>query len=95
MPEGDPDWKNIYWHALIVFDFLTTFLLLTYLNPGLVLSNLIIISDVLINTNLFTFFGHYKIIFQVAFSLLIFCTTPIIWKKVNLKRNTNKKMPAK
>jgi len=73
-----PLWKNIYWAALTFLDFLAIFLIFKSLKPALWISNLIIISDVLINTNGLTFFNDFNIYFQVLFGLYIVTTTPII-----------------
>ena len=79
-----PTWKNLYWVSLTFFDFLTIILILRRrILPGLIASNLIIISDVLINTNGFTFerLGNsddYKIFLQIIFGLYILISTPII-----------------
>ena len=79
--ESVPLWKNIYWVSLTFFDFLAVFLILSDIKAALILSNLIIISDVIINTNGFTanWFG-YKVILQLIFCVYIVITTPIILK---------------
>lgn len=79
-----PTWKNLYWVSLTFLDFLTIILILKRsIVPALIASNLIIISDVLINTNGFTFerFGNsddYKIFLQIIFGLYILISTPTI-----------------
>ena len=78
-----PTWKNLYWVSLTFLDFLTIILILRSIVPALIVSNLIIVSDILINTNALTFerFGHfddYKIVLQIIFGLYILITTPII-----------------
>lgn len=78
-----PTWKNIYWVSLTFLDFLAIVLILRSIFPALIISNLIIVSDVLINTNGLTFerFGNsddYKIVLQIIFGLYILSTTPII-----------------
>lgn len=79
-----PTWKNLYWASLTFLDFLTIILILRRsIVPALIASNLIIISDVLINTNGFTFerLGNsddYKIFLQIIFGLYILTSTPII-----------------
>ena len=79
-----PTWKNLYWVSLTFFDFLTIILILRRrILPGLIASNLIIISDILINTNGFTFerLGNsddYKIFLQIIFGVYILISTPII-----------------
>lgn len=79
-----PTWKNLYWVSLTFLDFVTLILILRKsIVPGLIASNLIIISDVLINTDGFTFerWGNsddYKIFLQIIFGLYILTSTPII-----------------
>ena len=80
-----PTWKNLYWVSLTFLDFLTIILILRRRSivPALIASNLIIISDVLINTDGFTFkrsgnSDDYKIFLQMIFGLYILTSTPII-----------------
>jgi hypothetical protein len=73
-----PLWKNIYWTALTFLDFLALFLIFKSLIPALWISNLIIISDVLINTKGLQFFNDFNIFFQIFFGLYIVTTTPMI-----------------
>ncbi len=83
--ESVPLWKNYYWVSLTFFDLLAIVLILRSIEFALVISNLIIISDVLINTNGFTlnpfdFSDGYKIILQLIFCIYIVITTPVILK---------------
>jgi len=73
-----PLWKNIYWTALTFLDFLALFLIFKSLMPALWISNLIIISDILINTKGLQFFNDFNIFFQILFGLYIVSTTPMI-----------------
>ena len=73
-----PLWKNIYWTALTFLDFLALFLIFKSLMPALWISNLIIISDILINTKGLQFFNDFNIFFQILFGLYIVTTTPMI-----------------
>ena len=73
-----PLWKNIYWTALTFLDFLAIFLIFKSLLPALWISNLIIISDILINTKGLQFFNDFNIFFQILFGLYIVSTTPMI-----------------
>lgn len=73
-----PLWKNIYWTALTFFDLLAIFLIFKSIVPALWISNLIIISDVVINTKGFQFFNDSNIYFQILFGLYIVTTTPMI-----------------
>lgn len=77
-----PDWKNIFWTSLTVLDFLTIILIVRYVFSGVLFSNLIIISDVIINTQIFTVFNDYKILMQLTFGLYILITTPIILDEI-------------
>jgi hypothetical protein len=86
--ESVPLWKNMYWVSLTFFDFLAILLILSDIKSALIISNLIIISDVIINTDGFTANWldlHYKVILQLIFCLYIVITTPIILKA---QRNT-------
>jgi hypothetical protein len=85
-----PLWKNIYWTSLTFLDLFAIFLVLKSLTPALLVSNLIIISDVIINTNGFQYFDDYRIWSQIALGLYILITTPIIilkYKKLKIKSN--------
>jgi hypothetical protein len=86
--ESVPLWKNMYWVSLTFFDFFAILLILSNIKAALIISNLIIISDVIINTDCFTANWldlHYKVILQLIFCLYIVITTPIILK---VQRNT-------
>jgi hypothetical protein len=76
-----PLWKNIYWTSLTFLDLLAVFLVFKSLIPALCISNLIIISDIIINTKGFQFFNDFNIYFQILFGLYIVITTPIIFLK--------------
>ena len=83
--ESVPLWKNMYWVSLTFFDFLAILLILSDIKSALILSNLIIISDVIINTDGFTahwlgFTDAYRVVLQLLFCLYIMITTPIILK---------------
>lgn len=82
-----PLWKNIYWTSLTFLDVFAIFLILKSIIPALWISNLIILSDIIINTNGFRFFDDYHIIFQCAFGLYILITTPIIILKYKTGKN--------
>lgn len=89
-----PLWKNIYWTSLTFFDFAAILLILISIKPALILSILIIVSDVLINSsniNLqqFSIIVNYRLIFQFTFGLYILITAPVIWKLA--KSNSEKK----
>ena len=80
-----PKWKNIFWVSLMFLDFLVVVLLLTKLKLGLLLSNIIIITDVLVNTNFFKFdrLGYdddYKIYLQVIFLIYVLISSLIVLK---------------
>jgi hypothetical protein len=73
-----PLWKNIYWTALTFLDLFAIFLIFKSIMPALWISNLIIISDVMINTKGFQFFNDFNIFFQILFGVYIVTTTPMI-----------------
>lgn len=80
-----PKWKNIFWVSLMFLDFLVVVLLLTKLKLGLLLSNIIIITDVLVNTNFLKFdrLGYdddYKIYLQVVFAIYVLISSLIVLK---------------
>jgi hypothetical protein len=76
-----PLWKNIYWTSLTFLDLLAVFLIFKSIIPALWISNLIIISDIIINTKGFQFFDDFNISFQILFGLYIVITTPMIFLK--------------
>jgi hypothetical protein len=73
-----PLWKNIYWTALTFLDLFAIFMIFKFIIPVLWISNMIIISDVIINTKGFQFFNDFNIFFQILFRLYIVTTTPMI-----------------
>lgn len=77
-----PMWNNVFWTSLTFLDFLTVILLFRSVLSGIILSNLIIISDVVINTSGFTFFADYRVILQIIFCVYVVITTPIILMKL-------------
>ena len=97
-----PLWKNIYWTLLTLLDFTAIILVLKKIIPALVLSSLIIVSDVIINTigvqidQLHNFSYSYRLIMQIMFCIYILITTPIIIKQLKKcmcvpKKNLSKK----
>jgi hypothetical protein len=80
-----PLWKNIYWTALTFLDLFAIFLIFKSIMPALWISNLIIVSDIIINTKGFQFFNDFNIVFQILFGLYIVITTPIIILKYRKK----------
>ncbi|MGV0937892.1 hypothetical protein [Empedobacter falsenii] len=80
-----PKWKNIFWVSLTFLDFLVVVLLLTKLKFGLLLANIVIITDVLVNTNFLKFdrLGYdddYKIYLQVVFAIYVLISSLILLK---------------
>ncbi len=78
---------NIYWTSLTIFDPLTIVLLLFKPFWGIILSVLIMVSDISINiyfaVNQYIENGSINIFhlsFQIPFGLFIFITTPFLWK---------------
>lgn len=87
-----PLWKNIYWTSLTFLDFTAVILILTHLKPALVLSVLIIISDVAINAyniklQQFDIIESYRFVFQFALGIYILTTAPGIM--LHYKRTKN------
>jgi hypothetical protein len=82
-----PDWKNIYWTSLTILDFLVIILIFKSILFALILANSIMISDVLINTNLLTNISNYKTVLQIIFGLIVLISTPVI---INLLIKNNK-----
>jgi hypothetical protein len=88
-----PLWKNIYWTSLTLLDFLAIILILNSVVPALILSNLIIISDVIINSigvrlsDLVDYGANYKLIMQMIFCIFILITTPILLRQYKLTKN--------
>lgn len=85
-----PLWKNIYWTSLTFLDFAVILLILTSIKPAMIVSVLIIVSDVIINSkgfdfHEFDFIDNYRLVFQFAFGLYILITAPIIM--INFKRD--------
>ncbi|WP_300670539.1 hypothetical protein [Soonwooa sp.] len=80
-----PKWKNTFWVSLTFLDFLVVVLLLTKLKLGLLLGNIIVITDVLINTNFLKFdrLGYdddYKIYLQVVFAIYVIVASVFIFR---------------
>ena len=88
-----PMWKNIYWTSLTLFDFLAIVLILKSIIPALILSNLIIISDVIINSigirlsDLVDYTANYRLIMQVLFCIFVLITTPILLRQYKLTKD--------
>lgn len=84
--ESAPLWKNIYWTCLTFLDFAVIILIIYSVIPALVLSNLIIISDAIINSLGVNFVGfdfavYYRLVFQIIFMVFVVITTPVILRK--------------
>ncbi len=80
---------NLYWTLLTFFDPLAIFLLLSFPFAGMILSVLIMASDIAINTGVTVYFFYQTGIFsldrlplQIAFGVFLFITTPIAWKRI-------------
>ncbi|MBN1116900.1 MAG: hypothetical protein JXA77_06840 [Bacteroidales bacterium] len=80
-------WKNIYWTSLTLLDFLAIVLVIYSLVPALILANIIMISDVLINTQFLTVFSHYKLVFQLVFCAYVVISTPFICRKYSFENH--------
>ena len=84
-----PLFINLYWTLLTFFDPLAIFLLLTLPHAGIILSVLIMASDIAINTGVTVYFYYQtgmltfdRLPLQIAFGIFIFLTSPIAWKRV-------------
>jgi len=80
---------NLYWTLLTFFDPLAIFLLLSFPLAGIILSGLIMASDIAINTGVTVYFYYQTGIFsldrlplQIAFGIFVFLTSPIVWRRI-------------
>ena len=80
---------NLYWTLLTFFDPLAIFLLLTFPLAGIILSGLIMASDIAINTGVTVYFYYQtgiisldRLPLQIAFGIFVFLTSPVAWKTV-------------
>ncbi|NWF55571.1 MAG: hypothetical protein HXY45_12340 [Syntrophaceae bacterium] len=80
---------NLYWTLLTFFDPLTIFLLLTFPKAGIILSLLIMTTDIAINTGVTVYFYYQtgmltldRLPLQIAFGIFVFLTSPLAWKRV-------------
>lgn len=81
-----PEWMNVYWTSLVFFDFAAIGLLLKYRNLGLILSLLIMISDVAVNTHAHNIEGggiYWGYIAQTMFLGFILGTIGFLWTSNN------------
>jgi len=81
-----PLWKNIFWTSLTVLDIAVVLLLFFRVYIGLILANLVIVSDVLINTEFFSFFAYYRIWMQTAFAVLVIVLSLLIIYRIKAER---------
>jgi len=84
-----PLFINLYWTLLTFFNPLAIFLLLTLPHAGIILSVLIMASDIAINTGVTVYFYYQtgmltfdRLPLQIAFGIFIFLTSPVAWKTV-------------
>jgi len=77
---------NLYWTALTVFDPLAATLLVVRPRAGLVISVLIMLSDISINAYAFpptaALQAEWPFLLQVAFALFLFGVTPYCWRSL-------------
>jgi len=80
---------NLYWTLLTFFDPLAIVLLLSCPFAGIILSGLIMASDIAINTGVTVYFYYQTGIFspdrlplQIAFGIFVFLTSPIVWRRI-------------
>ncbi len=80
---------NLYWTLLTFFDPLAILLLLSLPLAGILLSILIMVSDIAINTGVTVYFFYQtgilsldRLPLQIAFGIFVFLTSPISWKRI-------------
>jgi hypothetical protein len=80
---------NLYWTFLTFFDPLAIFLLLSFPFAGILLSVLIMASDIAINIGVTVYFYYQtgmltldRLPLQIAFGIFVFLTSPVAWKTV-------------
>ncbi|MCK8120533.1 MULTISPECIES: hypothetical protein [Pseudoalteromonas] len=76
-----PEWVNIYWTALAVIDIVAVYLLIKWRNAGLVLTLVIMLSDVAINSVAFYLLNVLSdsSALQLQTLFLGFCIGSSIW----------------
>lgn len=80
---------NIYWTALTFLDPAAVVLLILFPFAGMVLSVVIMATDIIINTSV-TLYDYSRLgilsldrlPLQIAFALFLFLTTPIAWRRI-------------
>jgi hypothetical protein len=84
---------NLYWTILTFFDPLAIFLLLSFPFSGIIVSLLIMASDIAINTGVTVYFYYQTGIFaldrlplQIAFAIFVFATAPFAWRGIRKSR---------
>ena len=87
---------NLYWTLLTFFDPLAIVLLLSFPFAGIILSGVIMASDIAINTGVTVYFYYQTGVFsldrlplQIAFGIFVFVTAPFAWRRI--KKSTGKK----
>jgi len=87
---------NLYWTILTFFDPLAIFLLLSFPFAGVILSVLIMASDIAINPGVTVYFYYQtgilsldRLPLQIAFGMFVFITAPFAWRRI--KKSTGKK----
>ena len=80
---------NLYWTLLTFFDPLAILLLLSFPFAGILLSVLIMASDIAINIGVTVYFYYQtgmltldRLPLQIAFGVFVFLTSPMAWKTV-------------
>lgn len=83
---GVPAVLNAYWTSLTLFDSLAVVLLFTRLRIGLVVSVLIMVTDIFINLYAtYSYWGmdvytNRMLQLQLLFGLFVFVTAPLVWR---------------
>jgi hypothetical protein len=80
---------NIYWTTLTLLDPLAIILLLFFPLPGMILSVLIMITDLAVNISVTLYYyfqtnalSDGRLFLQVIFGLFVFSTVPFAWKRI-------------
>ena len=91
---GAPLFTRVYWTSLTLFDPLTALLLLVWPRVGLVLTTIIITSDVLHNILIGVPWRDVRCLSQVAFLLFVASTVCLAWAGIRSKPQRTTTLPA-
>jgi hypothetical protein len=86
---------NLYWTLLTIFDPLAILLLLSFPFAGILLSILIMASDIAINTGVTIYFYYQtgilsldRLPLQIAFGIFVLVTSPFAWRIIRKTQGT-------